>query len=313
MNSSACSVSTREKNTTGDEEIELLSTVAGQAAGAIQNSQLYEQTRDQAVELERANRIKNEFLNVVSHELRTPVNVIMGYTTMVKDRMMGELNLEQEGALGKVAVCAKDLLAMINDILQVATIEGRGLSVLRTKFNLSALVDVLRATCEIPPAKEVALHWDYPSKLPAVNTDNEKLTQILQNLINNAIKFTEKGRITVSVRPLREEEGVEFIVQDSGIGISDGILPTVFEKFHQADSSTTRNHNGVGLGLYITKKLTELLGGSITVQSELGKGSAFTVRLPCIASDEDNAFITEPLNCTGAPTGAISARPPTRE
>src|SRR5919197_363673 len=287
---------TREEHDFGDEEIELLSTVAGQAAGAIQNSQLYEQTRDQAIELERANRIKNEFLNVVSHELRTPVNVIMGYTTMVKDRMMGELNLEQEGALGKVAVCAKDLLAMINDILQVATIEGRGLSVLRTKFNLSALVDVLRANCEIPPGKEVTLHWDYPSRLPAVNTDNEKLTQILQNLINNAIKFTEKGRITVSVRPLREEEGVEFIVQDSGIGISDGILATIFEKFHQADSSTTRNHNGVGLGLYITKKLTELFGGSITVQSELGKGSAFTVRLPCTAGDEDNVAIADSMN-----------------
>lgn len=272
---------TREEHEFCDEEIEFLSTVAGQAAVAIHNSQLYEQTRDQGIELERANRIKNEFLSVVSHELRTPVNVIMGYTKMVKDRMMGELNLEQDRALGKVSVCAKDLLAMVNDILQVTTIEGHGLSVARTKFNLSALVDVLRASCEIPPGKEFTLHWDVPSKLPVINTDNEKLVQILQYLINNAIKFTEEGRITVSVRPLPQEESVEFIVQDSGIGIPNEILPTLFEKFHQADSSSTRNYTGVGLGLYIAKKLTELLGGTITVQSEPGKGSAFTVRLPC--------------------------------
>jgi len=287
---------TREEHDFGDEEIEFLSTVAGQAAVAIQNSQLYQQTRDQAIELERANRIKNEFLNVVSHELRTPVNVIMGYTKMVKDRMMGELNPEQDRALGKVSVCAKDLLAMINDILQVATIEGQGLSVVRTKFNLSAVVDVLRTSCEIPPGKEVTLHWDCPSELPVINTDNEKLAQILQNLINNAIKFTEKGLITVSVRPLPQEESVEFTVHDSGVGIPNEILATVFDKFHQADSSSTRNHNGVGLGLYITKKLTELLGGSISVQSELGKGSAFTVRLPCMAGDKDTALIDDSIH-----------------
>ena len=287
---------TREEHDFGDEEIEFLSTVAGQAAVAIQNSQLYQQTRDQAIELERANRIKNEFLNVVSHELRTPVNVIMGYTKMVKDRMMGELNPEQDRALGKVSVCAKDLLAMINDILQVATIEGQGLSVVRTKFNLSAVVDVLRTSCEIPPGKEVTLHWDCPSELPVINTDNEKLAQILQNLINNAIKFTEKGLITVSVRPLPQEESVEFTVHDSGVGIPNEILATVFDKFHQADSSSTRNHNGVGLGLYITKKLTELLGGSISVQSELGKGSAFTVRLPCMAGDKDTTLIDDSIH-----------------
>src|SRR5437867_767807 len=287
---------TREEHDFGDEEIEFLSTVAGQAAVAIQNSQLYQQTRDQAIELERANRIKNEFLNVVSHELRTPVNVIMGYTKMVKDRMMGELNPEQDRALGKVSVCAKDLLAMINDILQVATIEGQGLSVVRTKFNLSAVVDVLRTSCEIPPGKEVTLHWDCPSELPVINTDNEKLAQILQNLINNAIKSTEKGLITVSVRPLPQEESVEFTVHDSGVGIPNEILATVFDKFHQADSSSTRNHNGVGLGLYITKKLTELLSGSISVQSELGKGSAFTVRLPCMAGDKDTALIADSIH-----------------
>ena len=287
---------TREEHDFSKEEIEFLSTVAGQAAVAIQNSQLYQQTRDQAIELERADRIKNEFLNVVSHELRTPVNVIMGYTKMVKDRMMGELNPEQDRALGKVSVCAKDLLAMINDILQVATIEGQGLSVVRTKFNLSAVVDVLRTSCEIPPGKEVTLHWDCPSELPVINTDNEKLAQILQNLINNAIKFIEKGLITVSVRPLPQEESVEFTVHDSGVGIPNEILATVFDKFHQADSSSTRNHNGVGLGLYITKKLTELLGGSISVQSELGKGSAFTVRLPCMAGDKDTTLIDDSIH-----------------
>jgi len=288
---------TREEHDFSKEEIEFLSTVAGQAAVAIQNSQLYQQTRDQAIELERADRIKNEFLSVVSHELCTPVNVIMGYTKMVKDGMMGELNPEQDRALGKVSVCAKDLLAMINDILRVTMIESHGLSVVRTKFNMSVLVDVLRASCEIPPGKkEVTLHWDCPAKLPVINTDNEKLAQILQNLINNAIKFTEKGLITVSVRPLPQEESVEFTVHDSGIGIPNEILATVFDKFHQADSSSTRNHNGVGLGLYIAKKLTELLGGSITVQSELGKGSAFTVRLPCMGGDKDTALIADSIH-----------------
>jgi len=151
--------------------------------------------------------------------------------------------------------------------------------VVNQEVDLTAFLDDLRSSYELPSGKEITFNWDYPSDLPTVTTDAEKLKHILQNLINNAIKFTEKGSITVSARPSRGDGAIEFRVTDTGIGIPRDALPIIFDIFRQVDSSETRAYGGVGLGLYIVKKYTELLGGVVDVTSQLGKGSTFSIKL----------------------------------
>jgi len=279
---------TKEKHEFSDEEVEFLCTLGAQAAIAINNSQLYGEMTKLAADLARSNRVKDEFLSVMSHELRTPLNVVMGYTGMIKDGLLGKINPEQEKALEKVISRARDQLTMITGILQATQMEAEGVKVERHEFSLRDFLNDLRSSYEVPLGKELTLKWDYPSDLPVVQTDSEKLKQILQNLINNAVKFTEKGHITISVRclpnprpPNPAHEMIEFKVADTGIGIPKEIIPVIFEKFRQVDSSETRLHGGIGIGLYIVKKFTELLGGKVEVESAVGKGSTFTVTIPC--------------------------------
>ncbi|MBI2985607.1 MAG: GAF domain-containing protein [Deltaproteobacteria bacterium] len=299
---------TKEEREFSNEEVEFFSALAGQAAVAIRNSQLFEQIKEQAedlqkinVQLETASKVKNEFLSVMSHELRTPLTVVMGYTDMVRDGLLGEINKNQKEALAKVAVRAGDLLSMIKDVLQATQVETQAIIIEGRVVHLTDFLDKLKLAYDAPLDKEITLIWDYPSDLPSMMTDSEKLRQILQNLIHNAIKFTNKGSVTVSARIRHEAEGnrrqeeglltplasrlaphafVEFRVADTGVGIPKEMLPVIFEKFRQVDSSETRLYGGVGLGLYIVKKFTELLGGTVQVESEPGKGSTFTVTLP---------------------------------
>jgi len=258
-----------------------------------------------ANDLSRSNRVKDEFLSVMSHELRTPLNVVMGYTGMIKDRLLGEINPEQEKALEKVISRARDQLTMINSILQATQIEAEGVKVDLQEFPLGTLLDQIRSNYGMPLSKELNIVWDYPSDLPVINTDSEKLKHIVESLINNAMKFTARGHVTVSARITENsrqnaESSVqqgkdlptadrllptsgrwgEFKVADTGIGIAKELFPVIFERFHQVDSSETRNYGGVGIGLYIVKKFTEMLGGKIDVESEVGKGSTFTVTIP---------------------------------
>ena len=279
---------TKEEHQFSTEEIEFLSTLAGQAAIAIKNSQLYEQTRTQAVEMEKANKVKDEFLSVMSHELRTPLNVIIGYTDMIRDGMLGEINQRQEKSLGKIIDLSKDLFGMIASILQTTSIEAGAVEVESHEVDLGSFLDDFKSTYDGPSDKELALNWDYPSDLPSLKTDSDRLKHILQNLINNAIKFTDRGHVTVSVRHFPEAKEVDFKVMDTGIGIPGEMLPVIFEMFRQGDSSETRVYGGVGLGLYIVKKLTGLLGGKIDVESKPGKGSTFTVTLPYRQEAEGN-------------------------
>jgi signal transduction histidine kinase/DNA-binding response OmpR family regulator len=270
----------RESHAFGNEEIEFLTAVSGQAAIAIRNSQLYQRTRDQAIQLERANGVKNEFISIISHELKTPVNVIMGYTNLLGQRMLGELNAKQQSALVTVSASARVLLEMITDILQVVCLEGGRLAPAFAELDLVSFLDDLRSSCKVPPGKKLALDWNYSSDLPMVQTDAGKLKQIILHLVNNAIKFTERGRVSVAMSYLEREDKFELRVKDSGIGINREMLPTIFEKFQQADSSSTRAYQGIGLGLYIVKNLTDLLAGTIDVRSEIGRGSLFTLTLP---------------------------------
>jgi|GEM_PF-3180618 len=271
---------TEEEHEFSDEEIGFLSILVGQAAMAIRNAELFEQTKKQAAELDKANRVKDEFLGFVSHELKTPLHAVIAYTAMLRDKWLGgEANPEQEKTLEKITSSSNELLGMINSLLEVSRIEAGGVEVERREVSLSCFLDDLRSAYEVPLGKELTLNWDYPSNLPVMETDGEKLRHILQNLINNAIKYTEKGYVKISARSLPEEKRAEFKIADTGIGIPKESLPTIFEMFRQVDGFRSGPTGGVGLGLHIVKKFTELIGGQIDVESEPGKGSTFTVTI----------------------------------
>jgi signal transduction histidine kinase/FixJ family two-component response regulator len=263
-----------------NEDLEFLSAFAGQAAVAIHNSQLYEEISRQAAELEKANKAKAEFLSVMSHELRTPISAVTGYTEMLRNKILGKINLQQEEALGKILRNSKDLLNMINSILESNRIESGKAKAEIEDVYLGYFLRDLRAVYDIPLNKEVTLIWNYAPLLPVIKTDAWKLNHILQNLINNAIKYTDRGRVIISARYLAKAKTVEFKVEDTGIGIPREAVPVIFEMFRRVDSSGTRSYPGVGLGLYIVKTFTDLLGGMVEVKSAPGRGSTFTVTIP---------------------------------
>ncbi len=271
---------TREEHDFSEEEVGFLATLAGLVAIAIHHSELFGQIHQQAGELRHANKVKDEFLGVVSHELRTPLNVISGYTNMLIEGMMGEITPIQEKALQTVIRQSKELHHLINSLLEVSSIEARDLQAEMNEVNFWELFSELRAAYDYPLAKEIKLIWEVPSDLPILSSDRGRLKHILENLINNAIKFTDEGSVTISARYSNAKKTMEFKVADTGIGMSKDQLPFIFERFRQADSSDTRAFGGVGLGLYIVKRYTELLGGTVQAESKPGRGSTFTVRLP---------------------------------
>ena len=265
------------------DEIALINSMADQIGIAVENIALYEATKEQAFALEKAVKVKDEFLSVMSHELRTPLSVILGYVGILKARILGEINPKQGEALGKVLHRAAEQLNMINDIMQTTQLEARAIGPEAHQVDLSEFLRHLRSDYEaIHDKAEVALLWDYPSEPVAIVTDSGKLRQILRNLTNNAVKFTNKGSVTVSMRLAEnhKKKWVELKVADTGIGIPQDKLALIFDKFYQVDSSETRLYGGVGLGLYIVRQFTELLGGKVEVESEPKKGTTFTVRLP---------------------------------
>lgn len=239
-----------------------------------------EKIRGQAAALELSNKVKDEFLGVVSHELRTPLSAVMGYATMMQDGALGKLQSEQEAALQVIERQTQELLAMINSILDATKMGAGSIELEREEIDLNALIEELQQTYRVPLNKDLTLIWACGDPLPRIQTDGGKLRRILQNLINNAIKFTDCGRVTISARHLPEITSVEFQVEDTGIGIPEEMQPLIFDRFRQADSSDTRRYGGVGLGLYIVNTFVRLLGGTVRVASAPGKGSIFTVRVP---------------------------------
>jgi signal transduction histidine kinase len=271
---------TRQEHDFSSEEKGFLSTLAGHLALAIHHSQLFGQIHQQANELRHANKVKDEFLGVVSHELKTPLNVISGYSSMLIEGMLGDISPIQEKALQTVSRQSKELHHLINSVLQVSSIEAEMLQVELQDVNLWEFICEMRAQYEYPLAKDVRIVWEVPADLPTVYTDRGKLRHIFENLINNAVKFTDQGTVTISARYLANKKIMELTFADTGMGIPKDLLPTVFERFRQVDSSDTRAHGGVGLGLYIVKSYADLLGGTIHVESRVGHGSTFTVRIP---------------------------------
>jgi two-component system, OmpR family, sensor histidine kinase VicK len=271
---------TKDSHQFGDDEIDFLTTLAGQASVAISNSLLYEQSRKQTLELEVSNKVKDEFLSVTSHELRTPLNLILGYTAMIAEGVMGDISSDQKHALDKVANHSKELLSMINDMLYATSLEAKVMKPEIENLDLVEFLDGLKASYSILLDKQIDLNWSYPADLPKMKSDERKLKQILQNLISNAIKFTDRGTVTVSARYEPHNGEVQFRVADTGVGIPEQMRNIIFEKFRQGDSSGTRAYGGVGLGLYIVKNFVELLDGRIEVESELGRESTFIITLP---------------------------------
>lgn len=274
-----------------EEQRDHLMAIARQLGIALENKQLFDNLKASRDELERANKVKDEFLSVMSHELRTPLSVVMGYTGLVKDGSLGTLNDQQTEVLEKVLARAGNQLEMINEIMQTTQLEARAMTAHQEFFDLHDLLDQLRSDYEVRSEKQnVKLIWHYPAAAIPITTDHTKLKQILQNLINNGLKFTDEGSVTVSVRITADKSNpqsptqprfVEFTVADTGIGIPKEAQDSIFHKFHQVDSSETRLYGGVGLGLYIVKNFTDLLGGTVKVESEPGKGSTFTIAIPC--------------------------------
>jgi signal transduction histidine kinase len=284
----------------GPDELQLIESIAHEIGVAAANARLFEQVNQKTAELGRmnqelqeANQAKDEFLSVMSHELRTPLNVITGYAEVLTQGVLGEIQREQMHAVKTISYQSKELLRMINEILQVGSIEAGKVKAHYENVNLPDFLVDLRSSYEILSKKEISLHWNIPSGLPNVWTDGEKLKHVLQNLINNAIKFTENGSVTVSVRCI--SGAVEFKVKDTGIGMPQDMLPSIFQMFRQLDSSNTRSYGGSGVGLYIVKKFVDLLRGNIGVESLLGEGSTFTVTLPLKASQMTPVNLREDL------------------
>ena len=275
-----------------------MSTLADQAAIAIQNSQLHEETKRQARALEKSNKVKDEFLSVMSHELRTPLIAITGYANLLEDQPSTNLSSVELKAAHSIKKLSNDLLAMIRVILDVTKLETGAMVVEKEMVDIKRLLQETLESNPVPMGKEeVTVGWNNDADLPKILTDRSKLRVILQNLIHNAVKFTNCGYVKVSARRLPSDKSVEFKVADTGIGIPADMVPIVFEKFRQADSSDARPYEGIGLGLYIVKQFTELLGGSIEIETEVGKGSSFTLIVPDLSesvSDDSQARPAKP-------------------
>jgi signal transduction histidine kinase len=231
-------------------------------------------------EAEQKNQGKKEVLDVVAHELRTPLNLVSGYAQALKSKTLGEVTEEQEQALGKIIRQSDNLLQLVNSILDLTRIEAEDLSLQQEEILLPEYLQEMKLNYEVILDKPLALQWSFSPDLPTIVSDRAKLTIVLQNLINNAIKFTDQGSIQIFARWRADKKAVAIDIVDTGVGIPKEALSIIFDKFRQADSSSTRVHGGVGLGLHIVKVFTEILGGTIAVKSELHKGSTFTLTLP---------------------------------
>jgi len=233
----------------------------------------------QREELERAYRLKSQFLASMSHELRTPINALLGYTSLMRDQIYGELNQRQEEALSRMYTASQHLLELVNDILDLAKIEAGKMPVHIEPVNVGLIVREVSQTIE-PMVRRKDLEYvvEMEDDLPTIRTDRTKVKQIILNLLSNAVKFTHEGQIAVRTRSA--DGGIVVEVTDTGIGIRDADIAKIFEDFRQVDQSSTREYGGTGLGLSITKKLLHLLGGAVRVESGFGQGSTFTVWLP---------------------------------
>ncbi|HKA54262.1 MAG TPA: ATP-binding protein [Candidatus Binatia bacterium] len=228
---------------------------------------------------EAADRAKSEFLATMSHELRTPLGIILGYTELLLEETFGQFREAQAEPLRRIDCSARELYDLITAVLDLGRLEAGRLPLSRSETEVAGLLQELQAeTCRLQEQARLTFVWDVEPALPILYTDPGKLKVVLKNLIGNAVKFTREGSITVAAR--RHRDGVELSVADTGIGIPQAELGVIFEPFRQVESAARRQAGGTGLGLHIVKRLLEVLGGTVTVQSEVGRGSTFRVWVP---------------------------------
>jgi signal transduction histidine kinase len=259
--------------------VDLLQTFAAQSVLAIQNARLFTEIDEKGRQLAVASQHKSQFLANMSHELRTPLNAILGYTELVIDQIYGEVPEKMHGVLERVQSNGRHLLGLINDVLDLSKIEAGQLTLSVANYSLADVMHtVVSAVESLATEKKLALKLDVPPNLPAARGDERRLTQVLLNLVGNAIKFTDKGEVAIAASAMNGS--FDIAVRDTGPGIAPSDQVKIFEEFQQADNSTTKTKGGTGLGLAIAKRIIEMHGGNISVESSLGAGSTFTVRLP---------------------------------
>jgi GAF domain-containing protein/sensor histidine kinase YesM len=265
--------------------VDLMKTFAAQSVLAIQNARLFHEIEDKGRQLEVASRHKSQFLANMSHELRTPLNAILGYTELILDNIYGEAPEKMRAVMERVQANGKHLLGLINDVLDLSKIEAGQLTLSLSDYSLAELVQGVYVAVEpLAAQKQLALTTKVAKGLPVGRGDERRLAQVLLNLLGNAIKFTESGEVAIEAS--HSNGAFNVAVRDSGPGIAAADQAKIFEEFQQVDNTSTRSKGGTGLGLAISKRIVEMHGGRISVDSELGKGSTFTIRLPVNAGGE---------------------------
>jgi signal transduction histidine kinase len=263
--------------------VDLMQTFAAQSALAIQNARLFRELEEKRQQLEIASRYKSEFLANMSHELRTPLNAIIGYSEMLQEEA-ADLGYEDfTSDLQKINASGKHLLALINDILDLSKIEAGHMDLYLETFDLANMIHDVETTVQPLVEKNAnTLVVQCTDNLGTMRADLTKVRQALFNLLSNACKFTKQGAVALEVRrqAAAGAEWITFRVRDTGIGMTSAQMGRLFQAFSQAEASTARQYGGTGLGLAITKRFCQMMGGDVTVESELGKGATFTIRLP---------------------------------
>lgn len=307
------SVYRREAGRFSSEVVNLLQTLATQSVLAIQNARLFREIEDKSQQLQIANQHKSDFLANMSHELRTPLNAIIGYSEMLEEEA-GDLRQDAFiPDLQKIHGAGKHLLSLINNVLDLSKIEAGKMDLYLEDFAIAPMVQEIIATVKPLIEKNAnRLQIHCADGLGSMRSDLTKIRQTLFNLLSNACKFTEQGTITLGVdrESVNGDEWINFSVSDSGIGMSSEQTLKLFQAFTQADTSTTRKYGGTGLGLAISQKFCHMMGGEITVESVLGQGSRFTVRIPAevdeskakLLARSEESSVTVSRAPEGAPT-----------
>jgi signal transduction histidine kinase len=282
------SVFRRSLGSFSDDVVNLLQTFANQSVLAIHNARLFQEIQEKGRQLEIASEHKSQFLANMSHELRTPLNAILGYTELIVDNIYGEVPEQIASVLERVDRNGRHLLTLINDVLDISKMEAGQLSLSFNDYSMQEIVgNVIAAVESLGDEKNLPLKADLSPELPLGKGDEQRITQVLLNLVSNAIKFTDEGEVSIKV--VVSDDTFQVSVTDTGMGISEADQKLIFEEFQQADGSATRAKGGTGLGLAIARRIVEMHGGRLRVESTLGEGATFTFTLPVRAEQRTEA------------------------